>query len=106
MLMVNDGCRRSVVVTEGLWLSQSVCGFHRGYVDWLSQRVEGLWLSQRVCGCHRGSVVVTEGLWLSQRGCGFHRGSVVFTEGLWFSQRVMGGERPVSWGVVMFAIKR
>ena len=53
---------------------------------WLSQRVDGLWLSHRICGCHRGSVVVTEGLW--------------------FSQRVMGGERPVSWGVVIFAIKR
>ena len=59
MLMVNDGFRRSVVVTEGLWLSQ------------------------RVCGCHSGSVVVTEGLWLSQRVCGFHRRSVVVTEGRW-----------------------
>ncbi len=78
-------------MTEGLWLSHRVCGCHRGSVAftdgmWLSQRVEVLWLSQRVCVCHRGSVVVTEGRW--------------------FSQRVMGGERPVSWGVVIFAIKR
>ena len=72
MLMVNDGCRRSVVVTEGLWLSQRV------------------WLSQWVCGCHRGSVVVTVGLCLSQRICGCHGGSVVVTEGLWLSQRVEG----------------
>ena len=78
-------------VTERLWLSQRVCGCHRGYVV----VTEG-----------RGSVVVTEGLWLSQRVCGCHRGSVVITEGRWFSQRVMGGERPVSWGVVIFAIKR
>ena len=93
MLMVNDGCPRSVVVTEGLWFSQRVCGCHRG------SRVCGCHRGSRVCGCHRGSVVVTEDLWLSQRVCGCHRGSVVVTE-------VIGGERPVSWGVVIFAIKR
>ena len=32
VIVVNDGCRRSVVFTEGMWFSQRVvlCGFHIG----------------------------------------------------------------------------
>ena len=76
VMVVEDGCRWTVVFTDGLSFSQRVCSVHIGYVVF----TEGLWFSQRVCGFHRGSVVFTEGLWFSQRVCSFHRRSVVFTE--------------------------